>query len=90
MNYFQWARELVDGAGWAHAGLAAALDQLYARRNELERLGHKTPKSDRMKGCPTEICTLLSLTTHSLRHLTVHRDENCCVKLRSTSCWLTR
>lgn len=37
LDYFDWAREVVDGCRSAHAGLAAAFDQLYARRRELER-----------------------------------------------------
>jgi guanosine-3',5'-bis(diphosphate) 3'-pyrophosphohydrolase len=45
IDYFEWAREVVDGCRVAHAGLAAAFDQLYARRNELERFGHRALES---------------------------------------------
>lgn len=30
-DYFEWAREVVDGCRSAHAGLAAMFDDLYAR-----------------------------------------------------------
>ena len=32
IDYFEWAREVVDGCRLAHAGLAATFDELYARR----------------------------------------------------------
>ena len=31
IDYFEWAREVVDGCRLAHAGLAATFDELYAR-----------------------------------------------------------
>jgi (p)ppGpp synthase/HD superfamily hydrolase len=34
MDYFDWAREVVDGCRTAHAGLAATFDELYARREQ--------------------------------------------------------
>jgi len=34
IDYFEWAREVVDGCRLAHAGLAATFDELYARREQ--------------------------------------------------------
>lgn len=34
IEYFEWAREVVEGCRLAHAGLAATFDELYARREQ--------------------------------------------------------
>jgi guanosine-3',5'-bis(diphosphate) 3'-pyrophosphohydrolase len=34
IDYFEWAREVVDGCRLAHAGLAATFDELHARREQ--------------------------------------------------------
>lgn len=37
IDYFEWAREVVDGCRSAHAGLAGLFDELYDRREETSR-----------------------------------------------------
>ena len=34
-DYFEWAREVVEGCRVGHAGLASVFDQLYARRGHI-------------------------------------------------------
>ena len=35
VDYFEWAREVVDGCRFAHNGLARIFDELYGRREQI-------------------------------------------------------
>ena len=37
-EYFEWAREVIDGCRSAHAGLAGMFDELYVRRGHQDRV----------------------------------------------------
>jgi len=39
IDYFEWAREVVEGCRGAHAGLAEIFDELYGRRDQVSASG---------------------------------------------------
>ena len=38
VEYFEWAREVIEGCRSAHAGLAGMFDELYVRRGHQDRV----------------------------------------------------